>query len=164
MSDLGVSKEISQVVYKSSIKQLFALESNERPIHIDLSTPDSINILGQFSSEKTKEIRVITNNKNKFSVFAADNDDGLKLSTFEFFCKVYLTKIGYGSDYNIRYINRGMSDEIWLSYFTPNVLIPLLNDGWKIDRTINYGPNESVGQGAGVGGKQLYIFKRPINE
>ena len=73
LSDLGVSKEISQVVYKSSIKQLFALESNERPIHIDLSTPDSINILGQFSSEKTKEIRVITNNKNKFSVFAADN-------------------------------------------------------------------------------------------
>jgi len=84
LSDLGVSKEISQVVYKSSIKQLFALEINERPIHIDLSTPDSINILGQFSSEKTKEIRVITNNKNKFSVFAADNDDGLKLSTFEF--------------------------------------------------------------------------------
>ena len=84
LSDIGVNKEISQVEYKSSIKQLFALESNERPIHIDLSIPDSVNILGQFSSEKTKEIRVITSNNNKFTVFAADNDDGLKFSTFEF--------------------------------------------------------------------------------
>ena len=84
LSDLGVSKEISQVVYKSSIKQLFALESNERPIHIDLSIPDSVNVLGQFSSEKTKEIRVITSDVNSFTVYAADNDDGLKLSTFEF--------------------------------------------------------------------------------
>ena len=84
LSDLGVGKEISQVVYKSSIKQLFALESNERPIHIDLSIPDSVNVLGQFSSEKTKEIRVITSDVNSFTVYAADNDDGLKLSTFEF--------------------------------------------------------------------------------
>ena len=84
LSDLGVSKEISQVEFKSSIGQLFALESNERPIHIDLSTPDSVNILGQFSSEKTKEIRVVTSGINSFTVYAADNDDGLKLSTFEF--------------------------------------------------------------------------------
>ena len=46
LSDLGVNKEISQVEYKPSIKQLFALESNERPIHIDLSKSDSVNILG----------------------------------------------------------------------------------------------------------------------
>ena len=42
LSDLGVNKEISQVEYKPSIKQLFALESNERPIHIDLSKSDSV--------------------------------------------------------------------------------------------------------------------------
>lgn len=84
LSDLGVSKEITQVEYQSSIKQLFALESNERPIHIDLSNTDSVNIVGQFSSEKTKEFRVITNDVNSFTVYAADNDDGLKLSTFEY--------------------------------------------------------------------------------
>ena len=84
LSDLGVSKEISQVEYKSSIRQLFVLESNERPIHIDLSISDSVNVLGQFSSEKTKEFRVTTNSPNLFTVYAADNDDGLKLSTFEF--------------------------------------------------------------------------------
>ena len=84
LSDLGVNKEISQVEYKSSIRQLFALESNERPIHIDLSIPDSVNVLGQFSSEKTKEFRVKTNNTNSFTVYAADNDDGLKSSTFEY--------------------------------------------------------------------------------
>ena len=84
MSDLGVNKEISQVEYKPSIKQLFALESNERPIHIDLSKSDSVNILGQFSSEKTKEFRISTNDINSFTVYAADNDDGLKLSTFEY--------------------------------------------------------------------------------
>ena len=84
LSDLGVNKEISQVEYKSSIRQLFALESNERPIHIDLSIPDSVNVLGQFSSEKTKEFRVITSDINSFTVYTADNDDGLKLSTFEY--------------------------------------------------------------------------------
>jgi|TARA_B100001029_G_scaffold23756_1_gene16402 hypothetical protein len=84
LSDLGVNKEISQVEYKPSIKQLFALESNERPIHIDLSKSDSVNILGQFSSEKTKEFRISTNDINSFTVYAADNDDGLKLSTFEY--------------------------------------------------------------------------------
>ena len=36
LSELGVNKEITQVSYTSSIKQLFALESNERPLHICL--------------------------------------------------------------------------------------------------------------------------------
>ncbi len=84
LSDLGVSKEISQVEYEPFIKQLFALESNERPIHIDLSMTDSVNVIGQFSSEKTKEFRVLTNNDTSFTLFAADNDDGLKTNTFEF--------------------------------------------------------------------------------
>ena len=96
LSDLGVNKEISQVEYKSSIRQLFALESNERPIHIDLSIPDSVNVLGQFSSEKTKEFRVKTNNTNSFTVYAADNDDGLKSSTFEYdsFYKLWFNTSG----------------------------------------------------------------------
>jgi len=96
LSDLGLNKEISQVEYKSSIRQLFALESNERPIHIDLSIPDSVNVLGQFSSEKTKEFRVKTNNTNSFTVYAADNDDGLKSSTFEYdsFYKLWFNTSG----------------------------------------------------------------------
>jgi hypothetical protein len=84
LSELGVSKEISQVEYEPSIQQLFALESNERPIHLDLSKGDTVSVVGQFSSEKTKEFRVITNNANSFTCYAADNDDGLKTSTFEF--------------------------------------------------------------------------------
>lgn len=84
LSDLGVNKEISQVEYEPSIKQLFALESNERPIHLDLSKGDTVSVVGQFSSEKTKEFRIVTNNANSFTCYAADNDDGLKTSTFEF--------------------------------------------------------------------------------
>ncbi len=84
LSELGVSKEISQVEYEPSIKQLFALESNERPIHLDLSKGDTVSVVGQFSSEKTKEFRVITNNATSFTCYAADYDDGLKTSTFEF--------------------------------------------------------------------------------
>ena len=84
LSELGVSKEISQVEYEPFIKQLFALEINERPIHLDLSKGDTVSVLGQFSSEKTKEFRVVTNNANSFTVYAADNDDGLKTSMFEF--------------------------------------------------------------------------------
>ncbi len=75
LSDLGVSKEIMQVEYEASIKQLFALESNERPIHVDLSQGDSVVVAGQFSSEQTKEFRVITNSTISFTVYAADNDD-----------------------------------------------------------------------------------------
>jgi hypothetical protein len=82
LSELGVSKEISQVEYEASIEQLFALESNERPIHLDLSKGDTASLVGQFSSEQTKEFRVNTNSANSFTVYAADNDDGLKLSTF----------------------------------------------------------------------------------
>jgi len=84
LSDLGVIKEISQVEYESEIQQLFALENNERPIHIDLSKGDTATVVGQFSSEKTKEFRVVTNSANSFTVYAADNDDGLKISTFEY--------------------------------------------------------------------------------
>ncbi|MBU36499.1 MAG: hypothetical protein CMG29_04755, partial [Candidatus Marinimicrobia bacterium] len=84
LSELGVSKEISQVEYKSSIKQLFALESNERPIHIDLSLGDTASVVGQFSSEQTKEFSVIIKSTNSFTMYAADNDDGLKISTFEY--------------------------------------------------------------------------------
>ena len=82
LSELGVSKEISQVEYEASIEQLFALESNERPIHLDLTKGDTASLVGQFSSEQTKEFRVNTNSANSFTVYAADNDDGLKLSTF----------------------------------------------------------------------------------
>ena len=84
LSDLGASKEITQVEYEASIRQLFALESNERPIHIDLSQGDSAIVLGQFSSERTKEFRVITNSSSSFTVYAADNDDGLKWSRFDY--------------------------------------------------------------------------------
>ena len=84
LSELGVSKEISQVEYEPSIKQLFALESNERPIHLDLSKGDTVSVVGQFSSEKTKEFRIVTNSVTSFTCYAADNDDGLKISTFEY--------------------------------------------------------------------------------
>ena len=84
LSELGVNKEITQVSYTSSIKQLFALESNERPLHIDLSSGDTASVVGQFSSERTKEFRVVTNSTDSFTMYAADNDDGLKISTFEF--------------------------------------------------------------------------------
>ena len=85
LTEIGANKEISQIEYEPSIKQLFILESNERPIHIDLSRGDSSPIvLGQFSSEKTKEFRVITNNSDSFTAFAADNDDGLKWSRFDY--------------------------------------------------------------------------------
>ena len=68
LAELGVNKEITQVTYASSIKQLLALESNERPLHIDLSSDDTISVMGQFSSEKTKEFRVLTNNATSFTV------------------------------------------------------------------------------------------------
>ena len=84
LSNLGVTKEITQVEYVSSIKQLFALESNERPIHIDLSDGESAVVLGQFSSERTKEFRVISETSKSFTVYAADNDDGLKWSRFDY--------------------------------------------------------------------------------
>ena len=67
LSSLGVTKEITQVEYVSSIKQLFALESNERPIHIDLSHGENAIVLGQFSSERTKEFRVISENSKSFT-------------------------------------------------------------------------------------------------
>ena len=84
LAELGVNKEITQVSYVSSIKQLFALESNERPLYIDLSSGDTASVQGQFSSEQTKEFRVVTNSTNSFTMYAADNDDGLKVSTFEY--------------------------------------------------------------------------------
>ncbi|HIA23462.1 MAG TPA: hypothetical protein EYN76_03500 [Candidatus Marinimicrobia bacterium] len=49
---------------------------------MDLSKGDTASVVGQFSSEQTKEFRVNTNSANSFTVYAADNDDGLKLSTF----------------------------------------------------------------------------------
>ena len=84
LSELGVNKEIMQVEYEATIEQLFALESNERPIHIDLSLGDSVIVAGQFSSEQTKEFRVRSESATSFTVFAADNDDGLKWSEFEY--------------------------------------------------------------------------------
>jgi hypothetical protein len=84
LAELGVNKEITQVSYVSSIKQLFVLESNERPLHIDLSSGNTASVQGQFSSEQTKEFRVVTNSINSFTMYAADNDDGLKISTFEY--------------------------------------------------------------------------------
>ncbi len=84
LGELGVSKDISQVEYEPAIQQLFVLESNERPIRIDLSKSNSVLVAGQFSSEQTKELRVVTNSVHSFTVYAADNDDGLKISTFEY--------------------------------------------------------------------------------
>ena len=85
-------------------------------------------------------------------------DDG----PFEY--SVYITKISPAGDYNIRYLDRNEgSSSDWLSYFVQNVLLPMLDDGWVIAHTINYGPI-SEGDSSGSGGKVLYIFKRPIEE
>ena len=73
--------------------------------------------------------------------------------------KVYLTRVSDGDEHNIMYVDSETGPP-WGSYFVPSVLMQLLNDGWKIDRTVYYGPNE----GDGTGGKQLYIFKRPLEE
>jgi len=81
VTDLGLTKEVMQVQYAPQIRQLFALEKNERPLQIDLSLPDSSIIIGQLSSEQTKEFFIL-DKPDSFTVYAADFDDGLKWTLF----------------------------------------------------------------------------------
>ncbi|MFQ6606776.1 MAG: hypothetical protein ACE5DP_03905 [Fidelibacterota bacterium] len=83
VSDLGLTKEIMQVQYAPQVQQLFALENNERPLQVDLSLPDTSILIGQISSEQTKEF-VVLDQPDSFTVYAADFDDGLKWSFFTY--------------------------------------------------------------------------------
>ena len=80
--------------------------------------------------------------------------------------KVFLTSLLQESNVNdIRYyeyqngVNAGNESSEWSVNFH-NVLIPLLTDGWKIDNVIETANPSS----SNTYQKNLYIFKRPIEE
>lgn len=83
-NDLAVVKDINQVAYSARTKQLFALETYERPILIDYSNPDNPINNGQAMSEKTEEFRIIDEDLS-FTIIAADEDDGIKVTVFDGF-------------------------------------------------------------------------------
>ena len=85
-------------------------------------------------------------------------------TTYEY--KVFLTRLHQNGHINeIEYyeyqngVNAGNENGEWNNNFH-NVLIPLLTDGWKIDKVIQ----SSNPTGMFEYYKNLYIFKRPISE
>ena len=91
---------------------------------------------------------------------SALRDDGV----YEY--KVFLTRLHLNGHINaIEYyeyqngVNAGNESSEWSNNFH-NVLIPLLTDGWKIDKVIeSSNPNGSFEYY-----KNLYIFKNPISD
>lgn len=76
--------DIAQVEYAPSVSKLFALENNSRVVIMDFLNGDSLAVLGEEMSEKTREIRVLEGS-DSYTILAADNDDGLKWNQFDFF-------------------------------------------------------------------------------
>ncbi len=83
-SELPVHKDIRQVIYASNARQIIALETGERPLQIDYIRPANPIFTGQLMSEKTEQIHVIDDSLD-FLLFAADEDDGIKISEFSGF-------------------------------------------------------------------------------
>lgn len=74
--------DISQVEYSLMHSVIFAVESNSLVHIIDKLDADSLDWDGSKMSEKTREIRVV-DDVGGFTIYAADNDDGLKWNYFE---------------------------------------------------------------------------------
>lgn len=74
--------DISQVEYSETHRVIFAVESNSLVNIIDKIGSDSLDWDGAKMSEKTREIRVM-DDSGGFTIYAADNDDGLKWNYFE---------------------------------------------------------------------------------
>ena len=74
--------DITQVEYSQTHRVVFAVESNSLVNIIDKIGSDSLDWDGAKMSEKTREIRVIDDSSG-FTIYAADNDDGLKWNYFE---------------------------------------------------------------------------------
>ena len=78
--------DIAQVEYASSLGKLFALENNSRVVIMDFINGDSLAVLGEEMSEKTREIRILESSES-YAILAADNDDGLKWNQFNYFAE-----------------------------------------------------------------------------
>ena len=76
--------DIAQIEYAPTIKKIFALENNSRVVIMDLIHGDSLAVLVEEMSEKTREIRILEGS-DSYIILAADNDDGLKWNKFDFF-------------------------------------------------------------------------------
>ena len=74
--------DISQVEYSEKHRVILAVESNSLVNIIDKIGSDSLNWDGAKMSDKTREIRVMDDSSG-FTIYAADNDDGLKWNYFE---------------------------------------------------------------------------------
>jgi hypothetical protein len=82
VSALQDFNDLSQVVFDGINRLLFAVESNQRVTLIDLKNMNDPRILGEEMSEKTRDIR-LRSESGRVTVYAADNDDGLKWNYFE---------------------------------------------------------------------------------
>lgn len=74
--------DISQVDFSETHRVIFAVESNSLVNIIDKIGSDSLSWDGAKMSDKTREIRVMADTGG-FTIYAADNDDGLKWNYFE---------------------------------------------------------------------------------
>lgn len=75
--------DISQVVFSPTVNKLFVLENNSRVVIMDLINGDSLVVLGEEMSEKTREIQILEKDSSSYIILAADNDDGLKWNQFD---------------------------------------------------------------------------------
>ena len=80
-ADLGLSKDINQVVYSEITSQIIGLETFEKPFLVDYFNPDKPSATGQLMSENTVEFIVIDDSL-ALTIIAADEDDGIKISHF----------------------------------------------------------------------------------
>jgi len=76
--------DIAQIEYAPTVKKIFALENNSRVVIMDVIHGDSLAVLGEEMSEKTREIRILEGSES-YIILAADNDDGLKWNKFDYF-------------------------------------------------------------------------------
>ncbi len=112
-SDLGFNNDINQVVYSKLTQQIVGLETFEKPFLVDYSNPDKPFPTGTLMSEKTVEFAFIDDSL-AFTIIAADDDDGIKISHFSGLV-INDTTILYSSDIDLEVAVNGSPTGIDLS-------------------------------------------------
>ena len=80
-ADLGLSKDINQVIYSEITSQIIGLETNEKPFLIDYLNPEKPVYAGALGSENTKGFR-ITDDSLTFTLIAITEPEGLKITKY----------------------------------------------------------------------------------
>jgi len=80
-ADLGLSKDINQIVYSEITSQIIGLETNEKPFLIDYLKPENPVHVGGLMSENTKGF-CITDDSLTFTLIAITEPEGLKITKY----------------------------------------------------------------------------------